>query len=129
MSRFTRKTFIGSGKDVDVTKDKDIKDLGELMVSENVESTRRKNLEEGLTDPKKFLSDKKKADTAMRRSAVDVIFLEAYKKIYELTADKEESRKKAFKIAMMYQDVLLKEVDKVYPSSTSQRIIIDRPMK
>jgi len=129
MSRFTRKapfTGIGTAAGQDPAQ---IKALGKLMVSNNIEATRRTNLEAGLTDPKQFLTDKTAKLGAAKDSATDVVFVAAYKFIQDLTNDDEEARKKAYKIAMVYKDLLEREIDKVFPSSTSQRIIIDRPMK
>jgi len=128
-SRFTQKApFIGSGTAAGQDAAK-IKALGALMVSNNIEATRRTNLESGLTDPKAFLAAKTAKLGSANTSAIDVVFLEAYQFVQDLTKDDEEARKKAYKIAMAYKDLLEREIDKVYPSNTSQRIVIDRPMK
>ena len=128
MSRFTRKapfTGIGTAAGQDPTQ---IKALGKLMVSKNIETKRRENLDAGLTNPKKFLEDKRAMLEAAKTSATDVVFLAAYQFIEKLTGDDEEARKKSYKIAMAYKDLLEREVDKVYASNTSQRIIFDRPI-
>ena len=128
MSRFTRKapfTGIGQAAGQDPAQ---IKTLGNLMVSKNIETKRRENLDAGLTNPKKFLEDKRAALASAKASAIDVVFVAAYQFIQKLTDDDEEARKKSYKIAMAYKDLLEREVDKVYPSNTSQRIIFDRPI-
>lgn len=130
MSKFYRKApLLGAGKVPDMTDPAEIKAIGTLLISNNLEAKRRANLEAGLTDPKTFLTNKTTAVNKMKTSAVDKVFVEAYTQIQTLTGDYEEARKKAYKIAMAYQDLMLKEVDKVFPSSTNQRIVIDRPLK